>query len=128
MLLFCKVNLHFTKSDSWRKYQLLKSLAREGHPISKFSTGNLQTLGEAPKALNLNIRDLMIEFHKKYYSANMMKLVLYGNRPLDAMETWAENMFSSIPNKDLTRQAVPGDAYGREQVGKYLELVPIRSS
>lgn len=89
------------KSDSWRKFQLLKSLAREGHPISMFSTGNIETLGQSsdPVITNssdatatappLRIRDLMMEFHEKNYSANLMKLVLYSNQSLDAMQSWA---------------------------------------
>jgi len=53
------------QSDMWRSFQLFKSLAREGHPYAGFSTGNLQTLQDKPQESGLNIRDMMIAFHKK---------------------------------------------------------------
>ena len=62
------------QSDTWRKFQLLKSLARADHPLHSFSTGNLQTLGEEPKKLGKNIRDLMMQFYERYYSANLMRV------------------------------------------------------
>jgi len=105
---------------------LLKSLAKPEHPISKFSTGNLETLHAAPVALGLNIRELMIEFYAQHYSSNIMKLVLYGNHSLDDMEQWVRSKFSPIINKNLSRVAVPSDAYGTEQLCKTLEVVPIR--
>ncbi len=75
----------------------MKSLAREGHPITMFSTGNIETLGQnadlsAPnsgEASPLPIRDLMMDFHEKNYSANLMKLVFYSNQSLDSMQSWA---------------------------------------
>lgn len=105
---------------------MLKSLAKPEHPISKFSTGNLETLHAAPVALGLNIRELMIEFYAQHYSSNIMKLVLYGNHSLDDMEQWVRSKFSPIINKNLSRVAVPSDAYGTEQLCKTLEVVPIR--
>ena len=53
---------------------LLSSLAKEDHPFSKFGTGNLATLsGEGVDA-----RSACIEFHKKFYSANIMKACTQG--------------------------------------------------
>jgi len=62
------------QSDSWRQYQLLKSLSLPNHPFHSFSTGNLDTLKTTPESLNMNIRDLMIEFYNTHYSANRMKV------------------------------------------------------
>jgi insulysin len=55
------------QSDSWRRFQLLKSLARPDHPINSFSTGSLETLKTAPEAAGLNTRDLVMAFYKKHY-------------------------------------------------------------
>jgi insulysin len=74
------------QADGWRHYQLFKSLAKKDHPFSRFSTGNLKTLGEAPKSQGFNIRQLMIKFYEDYYSANLMKLVVYGKEPLDTLQ------------------------------------------
>lgn len=114
------------RSDVWRKYQLFKSMARPDHPINSFSTGNKETLGDAPKAAGSNIRDMMIAFYKKYYSANLMSVVIYGNSSLDELQKWAVEKFSGIPNHDFPRCTYPSDPFRVEQLQKVVEIVPVR--
>lgn len=66
------------KSDAWRLDQLEKAQAREDHPYSKFGTGNLDTLKTEPEKLGLSVREELLRFHTKYYSSNLMSLVLLG--------------------------------------------------
>ena len=114
------------QSDMWRHYQLLKSMAREDHPFRSFSTGNADTLLKGPEAAGKNPRDVVIEFYKKYYSSNIMKLVLYGKEDLDTLQKWAEDKFARVPDKGLSPPRVPSDPYGPAQLGKVLEVVPVR--
>ena len=115
-----------TQSDQWRHYQLMKSCAREDHPFCSFSTGNADTLMKVPESLGLNPRDVVIDFYKKYYSSNIMKLAVYGKESLDVMQKWVEEKFSSIPDKFLTSPRFPSDPYRPEQLAKILEVVPVR--
>lgn len=64
--------------DIWRIGQVKKSLANSSHPYSKFGTGNKTTLNDIPKATNVNVRDELIQFHQKWYSANIMSLAVFG--------------------------------------------------
>ena len=114
------------QSDMWRHYQLMKSLAREDHPFRSFSTGNADTLMKIPESLGLNPRDIVIEFYQKYYSSNIMKLAVYGKESLDVMQKWVEEKFSAIPNKELSSPHVDTDPYGAGQLGKILQVVPVR--
>lgn len=41
-------------------------------------SGSLETLDTEPKKKGLNIREELLKFYDKYYSANLMKLVIYG--------------------------------------------------
>lgn len=66
------------QSDSWRLFQLEKNLSSPDHPYHQFGTGNLETLEEAPGREGIDVRDELIKFHSKYYSANIMKLVILG--------------------------------------------------
>lgn len=59
-------------------FQLEKSLSNPQHPYCHFGTGNLETLSEQPKQLGLDIRDELLKFHDNYYSANIMKLCIFG--------------------------------------------------
>ena len=78
----------------------MKSRARDDHPFNSFSTGNADTLMKTPESLGLNPRDIVIEFYKKYYSSNIMKLAVYGKDSLDTMQKWVEEKFSAIPDKN----------------------------
>jgi len=60
------------QNDLWRKYQLSKHLAKPGHPYNKFSTGDRNSLA------NPNLRQMLFNFYNSNYSANLMKLVIYG--------------------------------------------------
>jgi insulysin len=89
------------QSDLWRLMQLNKSLSNPKHPYHHFSTGNLQTLRDDPQARGVEIRSEFINFHKKHYSANRMKLVVLGRESLDQLESWVVELFSGVQNKDL---------------------------
>ena len=67
-------------SDSRRNYHLRRHLSENDSIFNKYSTGNLMTLNKP------GLRDRMKDFHKKYYSASNMSLVVYHNRPLDEIE------------------------------------------
>lgn len=114
------------QSDSWRDFQLLKSLSKSDHPLNKFSTGNLETLKTIPEENNINIRDVLIDFHKQHYSSNLMTLVVYGNQPLDTLQQWVEEKFSLIEDKNLIQPRFPSDPYGPEQLGVVIEAVPVK--
>lgn len=114
------------QSDMWRTWQLLKSMAKSSHPFSSFSTGNLKTLKDNTEENGLNIRDLLLEFYDKYYSANLMKLCVYGKEDLDTLQSWVVEKFSKVPNKNLPRPSVPSDPYGPEELSKLVQMIPIR--
>ena len=96
-------------NDHWRLNQLEKHLSNPLHPYSKFGTGNLETL-------NIDgIRDVLIKFHEKFYSANLMKLVIYGKETLDELQTWTVELFSSVKNSQVSRPEWPGMPWNLEE-------------
>ena len=88
--------------DNWRINQLDRFTSFEGHPYSKFGTGNLNTLKIQPEKLDFNLRDALLEFHSKNYSSNLMTLCLLGNESLDELQQYTVKFFSEIPNKNLS--------------------------
>ena len=89
------------QSDAWRLQQLTKSLSNPQHPFHTFSTGNLETLKTEPLKRGVRIRDEFIRHYEKHYSANLMKLVVLGKESLDELESWVEEFFSPVVNKEL---------------------------
>lgn len=65
------------QNDFWRSFQLMKSLAREDHPFHKFGTGNSDTIKDCEETRE-SVRDALLKFHKAFYSADVMKLVMVG--------------------------------------------------
>ncbi|KAB8360827.1 hypothetical protein FH972_024561 [Carpinus fangiana] len=117
------------QSDAWRLQQLHRSLGNPAHPFSGFSTGNLETLRDAPQARGVKIRDAFIDFYQKHYSANRMKLVVLGREPLDQLTTWVESMFAGVPNKDLPQNRWDGlMPYAKNQLQKLVFAKPVMSN
>lgn len=89
-----------TSSDYMRFTMFLKDVANPAHPFSRFGNGNLQTLKVQPKEEGIDMREKLLAF-QKYYSANTMKLCIYGKEPVERLRQMAEQHFGSIANKDI---------------------------
>ncbi|KAI6246750.1 putative zinc protease [Erysiphe necator] len=114
------------QNDAWRSRKIESLLSNPKHPFSKFSTGNLEVLKILPEARGVNVRQKFIEFYEKHYSANRMKLTVLGKEPLDTLEEWVANFFSSIPNKDLERNAWEEPLFRKEDLLIECFIKPIK--
>ncbi|MEW5297373.1 MAG: hypothetical protein WDW36_000586 [Sanguina aurantia] len=113
-------------TDAWRQLQLYKHTANPAHPWARFATGNLETLGAAPRAAGVDVRDAVAAFHATHYSANLMRLAVVGRQSLDEMEGWVRAMFSGVPNKDLPIPSFSPSVFLPSQMGTLLRMVPVR--
>jgi insulysin len=86
------------KDDGRRFFSAIKTTLSKDHPYSKFSVGNLNTLKDLPEK---SLRDALLDFYDKHYSANKMRLVVLGKEPLAKLKNWVVNKFSDIPNKNI---------------------------
>ncbi len=84
-------------SDGRRGLDVLQEVMNPEHPFSQFSVGSLETLADRPDS---SIREEMIAFYNKHYSANAMRLVVLGNESLDELEALVTPMFNAVPNRD----------------------------
>lgn len=101
--------------------QLFRSEANNESPLCRFATGDLNTLNFP------STRDDLIEFHGKFYSANLMRVVLYSDQPLDKLEENVKIHFEEIPDKNLpvpdyTKQPA---AYDEKNLGYFFKVVPV---
>lgn len=114
--------------DVWRIRQVNKSLANPEHPYSKFGTGNKKTLSEDPKSNGIDVRDELIKFHGKWYSANIMCLAVFGKESLDDLEEMVISKFSSVVNKNVTASRWPEDPFSKDQYGTKIFVVPVKDT
>ena len=85
------------QDDGRRNYYVMKAAFNPEHPYSRFATGSLDTLSDSD---NQNIRDVLLTFYDKHYSANIMTLTVLGKEPLETLETWVNERFKHIPNQN----------------------------
>ena len=93
------------RSDNRRFWSALRRTFPEGHPLSGFTVGNLETLSNEDNEL----RDETVQFYQEHYSANLMELVVLGPQPLDELEGLVVDRFSQVANRghDAPRYTTP---------------------
>ncbi|XP_027145877.1 nardilysin b [Larimichthys crocea] len=115
-------------SDSHRKEMLFGSLAKPGHPMSKFCWGNAQTLKHEPREKQINTYQRLRHFWKRYYSAHYMTLAVQSKETLDTLEQWVREIFIKVPNNgeppaDFSDLQQPFDT---PAFNKLYRVVPVR--
>ena len=106
-------------SDRWRQYRITSQFMKNGHPATKFGTGNLETLGDID-------REELIAFYNQYYSANRMGLALLSTHPLDEMEKWARENFSNIKNRKIERTSHPKEIFEKKETFRLVQIDPVK--
>lgn len=139
-------------NDAWRLAQLEKSTSNPSHPYSKFGTGNKETLDTIPKGKGIQIREELLKFHNKWYSANLMSLAILGQglfkifinilimtnatysltvsnnyiESLDELEKLCVDLFSQVENKNVASPEWKEHPFGPEQLQIKGYVVPVK--
>jgi len=80
----------------------------------------------------MKTRDAMIAMYDKYYSANIMKLVVCGEHSLDTLEKWVIESFSDVKDKQV--EVLSYEQFGspfqtpRNESLAVVKIVPIRDT
>ncbi|XP_022253443.1 insulin-degrading enzyme-like, partial [Limulus polyphemus] len=114
------------QEDVWHLDQLEKSLGNPKHDFSKFGTGNKETLEEIPKSQNIDVREELLKFHEKWYSANIMALCVIGKESLDELIEMTVPLFCDVENKNVTVPEWLEHPYGPEQLKLQTSVVPVQ--
>ena len=122
------------QSDIFRIFQIQKSRANPKHPFSKFFTGNKKTLLENTKAQNIDLRQELISFYNRFYSANQMTLAIVAPQSLTTLKKMAMNTFSAVPNHKIENPEIAWSGviapFSDDSViagcGNIVEIVPVQ--
>jgi insulysin len=90
--------------------------------------GNKATLDISSNETGRSIHDTLLSYYDKFYSANMMKFVLYGKESLETLQSWAEAKLGGVVNKNLSRFQVESDPFPASSLPRFITLVPIKES
>lgn len=108
--------------DGMRMAQVSAETINPAHPASRFSGGNLETLSDKPGS---PVQEALLAFRDKYYSANLMKAVVYSNRPLPELAAIAAKTFGRVPDKALDLPKIDVPVVTDAQKGLILHYVPV---
>lgn len=107
--------------DGMRMAQVSAETINPAHPGARFSGGNLETLSDKPGS---PVHDALLAFRDQYYSANLMKAVVYSNRPLPELAKIAVQTYGRVPNKNITPPEVTVPVVTDAQKGLIIHYVP----
>jgi secreted Zn-dependent insulinase-like peptidase len=93
------------------------------HPFATFAVGNNQTLADRD---GTGLRDELIAFYRRYYSANLMALAVVGREPLDTLERWVRERFSRVENRQAVGLDITQPLFRPGALPARLDVVPER--
>ncbi len=106
-------------NDGLRLYQLMKHNLKGDHPYKQFFCGSLKTLKHD------TIREDVMKFWNKHYSANLMNLVVYSDETLETLEEWVKESFSAVTNENKVKKHFPSP-YTKDEMSKIFYMVPVK--
>ncbi|MCK5664161.1 MAG: insulinase family protein, partial [Thiotrichaceae bacterium] len=89
------------------------------HPMSRFSTGTLETLKDKDGS---DLHQELVDFFDKYYSANLMKVAIISPRPIDELEALSSSLLMQIPNKKSKIEPITPPLITKNQQGIVVEI------
>ena len=113
------------KNDGRRQWDVFREIANSKHPISKFNVGNLGTLSDSTQS---SVRDELIDFYNKYYSANLMTLVVLGKQPLHQLEKIVRERFSTIKDKRVVIDGYKARYVEPSQLPMQVNIKPLKDT
>ena len=110
------------KCDPRRGLDVLQEVMNQGHPYSQFSVGSLDSLADRPGS---SVRDELIKFYDRHYSANAMRLVVMGAESLDDLEALVVPIFSQVPNKSFEHEVIEEPFFDAGSLPMFVQVEPL---
>ena len=111
------------QDDAHREFDVMRETVNPLHPYAKFSVGDLETLADRPEH---PVRDDLLEFYKRNYSANLMTLVVTGREPLDQLQQMVSSRFGAIPDHRRTIEPIRVPLYTAAQLPQFVQIQPMQ--
>ena len=103
-----------------RQEDVLRQVITPGHALSRFRTGNLDSLhnedGELRKAL--------VAFYNRYYAANNMRLVVVGKETIPQLRAMVKPLFSAIKDFPVEHQHDAASLFKPSFLPASINIVP----
>ncbi len=111
------------QEDGLRYWSARKRGLNQAHPMSRFTTGNLDTLQDHERA---TIRDDLIRFYNAHYSSSIMSLAVLGREPLDQLEAWVNELFADVRNLEIEKQEFEMPLFNLDDLPNRINIIPLK--
>ncbi|TVS18359.1 MAG: peptidase M16 [Gammaproteobacteria bacterium] len=111
------------REDGWRSFMTQKRAMNPEHPAARFNIGSLETLADRPDD---PIRETLLEFYDRHYSADRMGLVILGREDVTTLAGWASDMFSDVPQREVAESEPDLPLFRDDDLPVLLQIQPIR--
>ena len=111
-------------NDENRISQVINATISPNHPCAKFGTGNIETLIIHPRMRGQNVQKELVEFHKKYYSSNIMSLAVISNESLDDLMKMTAPLFAQLENRNISLPIWKANPVRQEDTQVQINIVP----
>lgn len=112
------------RDDRRRELAVFKSQLNPAHPFATFSVGNLTTLQADKEAA---LREQLLSFYQRHYSANRMSLVVIGGDSLNALENMVSTRFSQVENRELSRPSIAEPLFDESRLPRWITIEPVQN-
>jgi insulysin len=111
------------KEDGMRLLYAWKQVTNPRHPFSTFDVGSMQTLADRDGS---KVRDELIAFYNRHYSANLMALVVLGKEPVSVLRDWVTKKFTAVKNVNAQPLHTTEPLFRAGQLPARLDVVPLK--
>lgn len=126
-------------SDYRRAADVLRELVVPGHALSRFSTGNLETLSLESVEIKTgqvvsqtsDLKQDVKSFYEQYYFAKNMTLAVVSPRPLAQLKSLVETYFVDVPSKSRQQTFKPSltdDVFPIGFLPAEVHIVPVKET
>jgi secreted Zn-dependent insulinase-like peptidase len=109
------------KTDARRNLDVTREVVNPDHPFSILGVGTRETLADRPGS---SVRDELLAFYRKYYSANLMTLAVLGRESLDELQALVEEGFAGVPNHDVAIADIQAPLYPEGSLPMQVNIRP----
>ncbi|PCK03671.1 MAG: peptidase M16 [Alteromonadaceae bacterium] len=108
-------------SEYRRERDVLRELVHPEHSVHNFSVGNLDTLKvDKPRPL----REDLLGFYQKHYSANQMTLVVSSHHSVEQLKSWVIEKFTAVGNRNVVKADIKAPLFAEGFLPARVDIVP----
>lgn len=128
------------KADARRSLDVFQQLINPEHPFATLSVGNVTTLtgGISPDRAAIaeehldasyeELREELLSFYQRYYSANQMNLVVLGQEDIATLEKWVRARFSDVKNHKTPDIEISTPLFAKDGLPRIVNVQPEKNT